>query len=105
VLNCLQPKITPPRRATAAFFFFPSSQPPPPHALGTSCLVGCSATRPSLFFNKVKIYKVDSNPHHFHSYFLINVIELPYYLYTTFRQRYLLRLNQSLPQCTPNLHE
>jgi hypothetical protein len=55
--------------------------------------------------DKVKIRKMDSNPHHFHSYFLINVIELPYCLYTTFRQRYLLGLNQSLSQCTPTLHE
>jgi hypothetical protein len=48
---------------------------------------------------------MNSNPHHFHSYFLINVVELSYYLYTTFRQRYLLGLNQSLSQCTPTLHE
>jgi hypothetical protein len=48
---------------------------------------------------------MDSNPHHFHSYFLINVIELSYCLYTTFQQRYLLGLNQSLSQCTPTLHE
>jgi hypothetical protein len=63
---------------------------------------------PLLFFNvkiKGKIPPMNSNPHHFHSYFLINVIELPYCLYTTFRQRYLLGLNQSLSQCVPTLHE
>ena len=79
-----------------------------------ACRLGCSAVGlvaaqlgwpPPLFFNKVKTQKSDSNPHHFHSYFLINVIELPYCLYTTFRQRYLLGLNQSLSQCTPTLHE
>jgi hypothetical protein len=48
---------------------------------------------------------MDNNPNHFHSYFLINVIELMYYLYTTFRQRYLLGLNQSLSQCAPTPHK
>jgi hypothetical protein len=62
--------------------------------LGLSHQLGCSAVRPSSgparltpfllsFFNKGKT-PINSNPHHFHSYFLINVIELPYCLYTTF---------------------
>lgn len=87
------------------------------HVLSHACQpagLGCSAFGPCsgpawlaiiFFFNKVKIIYMDNNPHHFHSYFLINVIELPYCLYTTFRQRYLLGLNQSLSQCTPTLHE
>jgi hypothetical protein len=99
----------------------PSAPPParPPlllvwhgirRALGSASWWASSAKKPGSgppgwppfsFFNKVKISLMDSNPHHFHSYFLINVIELPYCLYSTFRQRYLLGLNRSLSQCTP----
>jgi hypothetical protein len=104
-----------------------SSAPPPPFHLaayslilctrGSGCpnhqlaggLVGHGLTHPagiSLFFlNKVKTQNRTAIPTIFTLIFLINVIELSYCLYTTFWQRYLLGLNQSLSQCTPTLHE
>jgi hypothetical protein len=96
-----------------------SSAPPPPFHLaayslilctrGSGCpnhqlaggLVGHGPAHPaciSIFFkkNKVKTQNRTAIPTIFTLIFLINVIELSYYLYTTFWQRYLLGLNQSL---------
>jgi hypothetical protein len=86
---------------------------PTPAAFCWLALLGCSAKRPGSgpagwpFFNSFLIFsnkeingktpQMNINPHHFHSYFLINVTELLYCLYTTFQQSYLLGLNQSLP--------